>query len=396
MRAGAATPPREPEDPQRATFLDLFFDLVFVFALFRLSQELLEHLGWRAAVQTVVLLLAVWWVWVQTAAVSDRFDPRWPPIQVLVIASMFGSFVLAAAATGAFGTRGPVFAGAYVAVQVGRALFLVIVARGDERRRPEARMLLWFGVSAPLWLAGAVVPGWARVALWALAVAVDYGVAALRWPKPGVGRASPAEFGISGEFLAERQRQFFIIALGELILVSGLAFSGGSGTAARGAAVVVAFATTVLLWRIYIYRAGALLGGAVAAASDPVSVAVSAINAHLVMIGGIVAISVGDELLVTDPLGPTRPAWLAVILGGPALFLAGRAAFEYVVFGRVSRSRLVGILLLAAVSPALARVPPLLVALAPAAVLAGIAVTDAARARRHPAEPPSPRAGRPS
>ena len=77
MTSRAAGLLRRPEEP-RATFLELFFDLVFVFALFQLSQGLLEHLSWSGAFQTLVLLLAVWWVWVQTAWLTDRFDPQQP------------------------------------------------------------------------------------------------------------------------------------------------------------------------------------------------------------------------------------------------------------------------------------------------------------------------------
>ncbi|WP_233257908.1 low temperature requirement protein A [Micromonospora sp. S4605] len=380
---------REPEE-QRATFLDLFFDLVFVFALFRLSHGLLNHLNWTGAFQALVLLLAVWWVWTQTAGIGDRFDPRRPAIQLLVIGCMFGSMVLAAAAPGAFGEHGLVFAGAYVAVQVGRSLFLVIVTRGDERQRTEMRVLFWYGVSAVPWIAGAVVQGWPREVLWSLAVAVDYVVLRIGWPTPRLGRAGAAEFPLSGEFLAERHRQFFIIALGELILVTGLTFTGDGFGADRSAAAVVAFATTVLLWRIYIHRAGQVLAEAVTAAPDPLRVAVSAIYAHPVMVAGIVAISIGDELVIEHPLGHTPPAWVAVILGGPALFLAGRATFEYAVFGRVSRNRVAGVLALAAISPATVFLPPVLVATASALVLAGIALSDAARARGRPPEPPSP------
>ncbi|MFE9694746.1 low temperature requirement protein A [Micromonospora sp. NPDC005806] len=389
MTGGAARLLRGPEE-QRATFLDLFFDLVFVFALFRLSQGLRDHLNWSGALQTLVLLLALWWVWTQSAAVADRFDPWQPAIRRLAIGAMFGSLVLAAAAPEAFGGHGLVFAGVYVAVQVGRSLFLVIFTWGDERQRPEVRVLFWFGVSAVPWIAGAVVRGWPRGVLWALAVAVDYAVPGLGWPTPRLGRAGAAEFAVSGEFLAERLRQFFIVALGELILVTGLGLSSGGFEADRGAAVVVAFATTVLLWWIYIHRAGEVLGGAVAAARDPLRVAVSAIYAHLVMVAGIVAISVGVEVVIAHPFGHTPPAWVAVILGGPALFLTGRAIFEYAVFGRVSRDRMAGVLVLAAVSPAMIFLPPVLVAAAAALVLAGIAVSDAARARGRPPEPPSP------
>ena len=393
MRITAATLLRRPEDPGRATFLELFFDLVFVFALFRISQGLLERLTWSGAFQTLVVLLAVWWVWGNTAGLANRFDPAQPAIQALVIGCMFGSFLLAVVAPEAFGPRGLVFAGAYVVVQVGRSLVLVLVSRGHERQPFELRSLFWFGVSAPLWLAGALAHGWARGVLWAVAVAVDYVPFGLGLPVPGLGRAGLAEFSVSAEFLAERQRQFFIIALGELSVASGLAFASGGLVADRTAAVVVAFVTTVLLWRIYIYRAGGVLGAAVAAAPDPLRVVNSVLYAHAVMVAGVVAISVGDDLVIRHPSGHTQPAWIAVVLGGPALFLAGRAILEYAVFRRVSRDRVVGVLVLAAISPAMILVPPLVVVVAAAVVLAGVAVTDSADARRRPNEPPSPPGG---
>jgi low temperature requirement protein LtrA len=116
------------------------------------------------------------------------------------------------------------------------------------------------------------------------------------------------------------------------------------------------------------------------------------------MVAGVVTIAVGDELVIQRPLGHANPARIAVLLGGPALFLAGRALFEYAVFGRLSRPRLIGALALAAITPAMILVPPLAVATAAAVILAvvvtlilaGIAVSDIARTRRRPSEQPSP------
>jgi len=87
------------------------------------------------------------------------------------------------------------------------------------------------------------------------------------------------------------------------------------------------------------------------------------------------------------------PAWIAVVLGGPALFLTGRAILGYAVFSRVSRDRVVGVLVLAAISPAMIVVPPVLVALAAAVVLFGIAVADGAwrRAAERQSSPGRPR-----
>jgi low temperature requirement protein LtrA len=92
---------------------------------------------------------------------------------------------------------------------------------------------------------------------------------------------------------------------------------------------VVSFATTALLWRIYIYRAAELLGTAIGAARDPLRVGLPMIYSHVVMVAAVVVTAIGQELVITHPLGHTRLPWPAVILGGPALFLAGRAILEY-------------------------------------------------------------------
>jgi low temperature requirement protein LtrA len=181
MTSGAAGLLRRPEEP-RATYLELFFDLVFVFVLARLSQELLEHLSWSSAFQTLVLLLALCAIWANTARFTDRLDPQQPLIQLLVIATMFSTLLLAAAAPEAFGEQGLVFAGLYVATQVGRNAGGVLLLRGHKGQRVFARQLFWFGVSAVPWIAGALTHDTARAVLWALAVAVEYGSVSLGLP----------------------------------------------------------------------------------------------------------------------------------------------------------------------------------------------------------------------
>ncbi|WBC14896.1 low temperature requirement protein A [Micromonospora sp. WMMA1998] len=381
---------RRPGGPQRATFLELFFDLVFVLALALLSRSLAEDLGWSGAFRALVLLGAMWWVWSSTAWLTDRTDPQRPVIQALVITTMVGSLVMAAAVPEAFGDTGLIFAGAYVAVQLSRGIVLTAVLRGHELQRNAMRGLFWYGLSALPWIAGALVHGTARGALWALAVVLDHTAGRIGFPTPGAGRIPGRDLVISGEHLSERYRQFFIIALGELILVTGLALNGSGFAPAGAAAFAVSITTTVLLWRIYIYRAGEVLAEAIVASADPVRLARSASYTHLTMVAGVVVTAVGGELVIAHPLGHTPPAWIAVLLGGPALYLAGRARFEHAVFGRVSRSRPIGVLALAVLAPAMLLVPPVVVAAAAAVVLTGIALSDAHRARGLPPEPPSP------
>jgi low temperature requirement protein LtrA len=390
---------RRPEQA-RTGFLELFFDLVFVLAFFRLSQELLEHLTWAGAFQTLVLLLAVLHVWLSTARFLDAFDPRHPLVQLLTMPVVFGTLVMAAATPEAFGRHGPVFAAAYLIIRLGGLAVAIYFLRGHEAQPSAVRILFWVGMGAVPWIVGAFLPDWPRAALWMTAALLEYAGIGLGFPTPKLGRQGTRRFEIvvSPEHTAERYQQFFIVVLGEPILVTGLTFAIGSFGVGRSAATLVAFASTALLWRIYIHRAGELLASAFAATADLWRIAVPTIYAHAVMAAGVVTIAVGDELVIRHPYGHAAPAWIVVTLAGPALFLAGRSTFEYAVFGRVSRPRVIGALILLAVTPAATLVPPLAVATTAAIILAcvvafilaGVAVSDAVRTRRFPSESPSP------
>jgi low temperature requirement protein LtrA len=390
---------RRPEQA-RTAFLELFFDLVFVLAFFELSQQLLEHLSWTGAFQTLVLLLAVLLVWFSTTRFLDAFDPQHPLVQLAVMPIIFGTLVMAAAASQAFGRKGLVFAGAYLIIRFGGLAVAIYFLRGHEAQPSAVRLLFWVGIATGPWIAGAVLHGWARGALWLTAVVVEFLGVALGFPTPRLGRGGMRrpEVVVSEEHTAERYQQFFIIALGEPILVSGLTFASGAFGVDRSAATLVAFTTTALLWRIYIHRAGERLADAMVAAPDPRRVTILTVYSHVIMVAGVVAIAVGDELVITHPLGHANPAQIAVLLGGPVLFLAGRAIFDYAVFGRFSRPRLIGALALAAIAPAMVLLPPLAVATAAAVILAvvvalilaGVAVTDDVGSRKFRSEPPPP------
>jgi low temperature requirement protein LtrA len=379
---------RKPGQPEQVTFLELFFDLVFIFALSRVSQRLVKditsqrHVVLTEAGQTLLVLLAIWAVWTATTLITDLYDPDHPQIQLLVVATMFASMVMSVAVPAAFGRRGMVFAGAYVAIHLGRGLYLVPALRGHQAQRRAARVLVWFGVSAFPWIAGALFPeGVIRGVLWTVAISLDYAALFLRLPVPRLGRPPESELPVVAEHLSERYRQFFIIALGELILITGIEASRGDLKPAGAAAFVVSFATTVQFWRIYIYRAGERLPAAIATAALPGRLAIWLAGVHLLMVIGIVAASAGFELVIGHPTGHTDPAWAAVVLGGPAVFLVGRGAFEYAVFHRVSPSRPVGALVLAAAAPAMVRLPPLVAGVVATAVLTGVAIVDATRDR---------------
>ncbi|GIG89905.1 low temperature requirement protein A [Plantactinospora endophytica] len=392
---GGAELLRREESSPRATFLELFLDLVYVFALTRVSQRLvqdftqLDHEVFLEALRALVLLLTLWLLWSMTTLMTSRFDPERPLVQAIVVVTMFGSMVMAVAVPRAFGGHGLMFALAYVLLQFGRPFMLGLTLRGDPRQRISVRLVFWVLCTAPFWITGALVTGNLRLLFWGLALAGDYLGHLLRWPTPRLGSSASQEWVFAGEHIAERYQQFFLIALGESILVTGFAFSGGDFTLAQSAAFLIAFTTTVLLWRIYFFQAGFLLAEAFSSARDPTRFTWSATYTHLAMVAGVVTAAVGYELVVVRPLGHTDGAWVGVIVGGPALFLAGRARFGYEVFGALLRSRVVGIALLVAVAPGMLFVPPLVVAGTVSTILLGITVHDLARVRGRRTKPPA-------
>lgn len=139
---------REGEGPQRATLLELFLDLVFVAALALTSRSLAQRLDWVGVLQTVVLLMAVWWVWSVTALATDLYHAQRPPIFAMTLWVMLGTILMAGSLPGAFSDHALVFAGAYVAIHVGRGLFLAFTLHGRTARLHASRFIFWFVVSA--------------------------------------------------------------------------------------------------------------------------------------------------------------------------------------------------------------------------------------------------------
>ncbi|WP_309227425.1 low temperature requirement protein A [Micromonospora thermarum] len=385
----------------RATFLELFFDLVFVFALTRISARAFEDLalepvgtqGWTAVTgggKTLLLLFALWAVWQGTAWTTSRYDPYHAWVQVIVMIALVASMVMGVALIRAFRETGMAFAVAYVVAQVSRPLILLIALGDHPHRRLKLRMLLIFASTGVLWIVGALLPTNPRVVLWTTALTLEYLAVRFGWPVPGLGRSTTSKWDIAGEHLAERYQQFFLVALGETILVAGLSYSPGPYGAGQTTAFALALATSILLWRIYVQRAGQILGEAVGKARHPATIGRSAADTHLLMTVGLTGTAIGYELTIEHPLVHPEPAWVVMVLGGPVLFLAGRARLEWEVFSRVSPSRWIAALVLLAVLPILEHQPMLIAAAVAAVVLGAVAVADARRARGRPPEAAAP------
>jgi low temperature requirement protein LtrA len=363
---------RRAADLPRPTFLELFFDLAFVFSLTQLSELLIHDLSWAGAYRTLVLLMALWWTWTTGTWTTDLYEPSHPGLQALVVVVMFGVVVMATSISGAFAGQSVTFASAFVGANLSRGLVLSRVARDLAVRRRPQRVAVWAVLTAPLWLIGAVLHGTPQRVLWTVAAGADYVLALLGWPVPGLGRSPDSEWHLGAEHLAERYRQMFIIGLGDTILVMGLTYVQTPSTPARAAALTVVFLTTVLLWQIYFRYAGQILAETMRRRARVAALFV--VEYHLLMVAGIVVTAVGYDAVLRHPLGHIRISWIVVIVGGPALFLVGRILFGRLVLGHLSWARVIALAGLGVVAAVAVLLPPLAVSALTAAVLGSILV----------------------
>src|SRR5918994_7214761 len=366
----------------RVTPLELFFDLVYVFAVTQLSHRLLNHLTVRGALETLMLLLAVWGAWIYTSWFTNWFHPNRLTVRLVLVAVMLASLVMSVGIPDAFGDRGLMFASAYVAIQVGRTAFVLITLRkslGESHplSRTFQRILSWLVASGVLWIIGGLLDGEARYALWGLALAVDYGGPVTGYYVPGLGGSRTEEWTIEGGHFAERCQLFVIIALGESILVTGTTFGQIEASTATVSAFVVAFLGSVALWWIYFARSAEAAREIISSSEDPGRLGRSAYTYfHLPMVAGIIAVAAADELTVAHPGEPGTLASITLTLGGTTLFLAGQAFFKWAVFGVLPWSRAVAVAALMVLIPVGFAIPTLALSAAAGSIVVALAMWD--------------------
>ncbi len=313
------------------TNIELFFDLVFVFAITQLSHALLQHLSLPGALQTLLMLFAVWWVWIYTTWVANWLDPERANVRLMLILLMLGGLVLSSSIPGAFGKNGWLFAAAYCSMQIGRSLYMVWASWGvhPARARSFLRITFWLLLSLPLWVAGALATPEHRLLLWAAALLVDYSGPALFYPTPVLGRSKADDWDISGAHMAERCSLFIIISLGEGVLITGATFAELPQDGLHWLAFATCFLGSAALWWLY-FDTGAKRGSETIEASGQAGLI--ARNAytywHIPIVAGLVVSAVADEMLLMHPHGHLEPAFVAATLGGALLFLIGNMGFK--------------------------------------------------------------------
>jgi low temperature requirement protein LtrA len=322
----------------RVSAMELFFDLVFVFAVTQLSHYLLAHHTIAGVLQTLAMFLAIWCAWIYTAWATNWLDPDRPPVRLMLALIMLFSLVLSSAIPAAFGDYGLPFALAYVVIQVGRTAYTAW-AKGEWQRgasKNMTRATLYFVASAPLWIAGGLDPDpTRRLAWWAAALALEYAGPPLFFAVPGLGRSTPEEWTISGAHMAERCALFIIISLGEGILVTGATFAELEPSRPAILAFLSAFLASVAMWWIY-FDVGARRGSErIEHDRMPGLVGRDAYTyAHIPIVAGIIVLAVADEQVMTHPAGHSEPFLVAALLGGAFLFIGGTMVFKRLTSGQ--------------------------------------------------------------
>jgi low temperature requirement protein LtrA len=362
---------------RRVTPLELFFDLVFVFALTQVTGFLADHLTWIGMLQGATLLVVLWWAWGGYSWLTNAVPAEEViSARLVILTAMAAMLVASLAVPDAFGQYGVLFGLAYFVVRLLHVvLFVLATGNTPETQQAFLRLTPGFLLAPALLIPAGFVDGFAQGTLWAVALAIDLGVSLVR----GV-----SGFRVHAGHFVERYGLIVIIALGESIVAIGVGASGLELGAGVVLAAVLGVALAAALWWAYFDLF-------VLVAERRLSEAKGAERArlardsypylHLPMVAGIILVALGIKMTlahVGDPLG-TIPA--VALCGGVALFLLGHNAFRLRDVGSVSVPRLVLAILCCALIPVAVSVPSLVTLAILAGLMCALAAFETATSR---------------
>jgi low temperature requirement protein LtrA len=368
-----------PNQHSRVTNVELFFDLVFVFAVTQVSHTLLHHFTPLGAVHVTMLFLAVWWVWVYTAWVTNWLNPELTPVRILLFAMMLGGLMLSTTIPTAFEGRGLWFAIAYATMQVGRTAFWMFATPRHRTavRHNAIRILVWLCISAVFWILGGFAHDEARLWFWIVALTIEYISPAARFWVPRLGFSSVEAWAVEGGHMAERCSLFVIIALGEAVVVNGATFAELEWTADNILAFVSALVGSIAMWWIYFHKGAEAGSEWISKSTESGRLARLAYTyLHLPIVAGIILTAVSDELVLKHPSGHSDVRTIVSTIGGPLVFLVGTILFKHSIRGFLQLSHGIGIILLAVLWWFAADLSPLWLSVATSAIMVVVAVWE--------------------
>ena len=361
---------RQEEEHATVTPLELFFDLVFVFALTQVTAFMADQLSWHGILRGALVIMLLWWSWTGYAWLANTASAEERPIKLAILTGMAAMFVLALCIPEAFddlpgGLSGPVvLAVCYLLFRGMHLVMFMIISREDAGLRKQVlRFALSVAASSAVLLTASQFQGWLQTGLWVLALLADYVGTALGgfrgWRVP-----SPGHF-------SERHGLIIIVALGESIVAIGVGVAQEPITLVIVAASVLGLLLSSALWWAY-FDISALLGEHALVNEPPETRARLARNAysyvHMPLLLGVVLVAFGLKevlLYVSDSshhsLADSLPAVaLAAMVGGVVLYLLGHVIFKWLTVHDISVVRLVAAGVLLAAIPLIVALPALI------------------------------------
>jgi low temperature requirement protein LtrA len=367
-----------PDAEHQVTPLELFFDLVFVFAITQVTSLLAHDPTWGGVLRGLLVLAALWWAWSVYAWLTSATDVDEGGVRLTMLAAMCAMFCAALAVPTAFGEHAVLFGVAYLLVRLLHLALSATVTRHDPARRGALVRFAPGAVIGPLLLVLAgFLDGNERIAVWLVALTVDY----LGPVVIGVGQG----WHVAPEHYAERYGLIVLIALGESIIAIGV---GAGFELDRGVIVAALLGIVVVssLWWLY-FDVAAIFARRRLVEARGLELHWLALHAysylHLPMIAGIVLFALGLEKTVAHVGDRLETVPAVALCVGAALYLVGHIAFLRRSTGRLFRRRTIGAIALLALVP-VALVTPALVALAlVSAVCASVVAYEAIHYREH-------------
>jgi low temperature requirement protein LtrA len=349
---------------ERVSPLELFFDLVFVFAITQVTALMAANPTWQGVAQGLLVLAVVWWTWTAYAWLTNTMDPEDGLVRIAIFGAMGAMLLVSLAVPHAFGDDAFLFAIAYLLVRLAHIVVYALADRSDTELRHAIGMLVpGTLIGTGLLLAASTQDGWLQGLFWVLAIVFDYG---------GVFVLDVRGFHLSPAHFAERHALIVLIALGESIVALGIGAEGIPLTLGVVTAALLGVAVACSLWWAY-FDVVALV--AERRLREAVGVAQlrmardSYSYLHMPMVAGIVLFAFGVKKTLGDVGEPLKLVPAAGLCGGVALYLLAHVAFRLRNVGTLNRQRLVVAAVLLALVP-LTRDAPALATLALVAVVA--------------------------
>jgi low temperature requirement protein LtrA len=361
------------EEERRTSYLELFFDLVFVFAITQVTALILHDLSAGGIARGALILGLVWWAWGGYAWMTNAIDTDPAGIRVLFLGCTLASFFVSLAVPDAFGADGLWFAIPYLVLRSLHIALYVWGLRGDhEHQRAIARLAPFFLVAPLVVLAGAFVENEnLRTAIWVAALAIDMG-----------GALTASGFRVSASHFAERYALFVIIALGESIVAIGVGAGALEHDFTFAATVTIAFAGVAALWWAY-FDIVALAGERSLRLADEIRRPRLARDVfsyfHYPAILGIILYAVAAEKAVAHPEDPLSTPARAALGLGVALFLLSAILGRWRVLRRINWERTIGAIVVLAVALAASGIEAMWLVALVVAILIGVVTVEAVR-----------------